>query len=126
ADVVDSWDCIDWPMNQPHTGRHRATQMEVGEAYNYLFRLATDQEFARDHFEESYADFITGTRFVLTTEQDNIIPPNAVVDLMASIYTCPDCAEPIGRKLIRVSEKKSIPCADRSTLLARFYGRIGF
>ena len=90
-DVVDSWDSVDMPMNQMRTGRLRAKNMEVGEAYNYLFRLATDEEFCAQHYNAEYTSMIQKTRFVWTTEHDNIMPTNAITGLMAAIYTCPDC-----------------------------------
>jgi hypothetical protein len=90
-DVVDSWDNLDMPMNQARTGRLRARNMEVGEAYNYLFKLAIDEEAASRQHNTEYAALITGTRFVFTVEHDNVLPTNAVTGLMAAIYTCPDC-----------------------------------
>lgn len=125
VDVVDSWAGIDWPMNQIHTGCLRANKMEVGEAYNFLFKLAADLEFCRSKFNDEYSEIITGTRFVWTTEQDNIIPPNAVLDLMASIYTCPDCGEPIGRKLVRSISHAEVPIEQRVTLWQRFCAWLG-
>lgn len=93
AKVVASWDMIDWPMNQARTGRLEAIGMEVGDAYNHLFRLATDQEFCERFYIPAYSQMIVGTRFVFVTEEDNIQPPNAVTGLMAAIYECPDCGE---------------------------------
>lgn len=90
--VVDSWDMLDWPMNQARTGRLTAKGMEVADAYNHLFRMATDEKFCATFYNPQYTQLIAGTRFVFTTEEDNILPPNAVTGLMASIYACPDCA----------------------------------
>ena len=94
-DVVDSWDMVDMPMNQSRTGRLRAKNMEVGEAYNFLFRLCVDEEFCRRHYGPEYSAMIQATRFVWTTEHDNVLPSNAVTGLMAAIYTCPDCGQTI-------------------------------
>lgn len=94
-DVVDSWDAVDMPMNQARTGRLRAKNMEVGEAYNYLVRLCIDEDFCADHYNDEYTSLIQSTRFIWTTEQDNVLPSNAITGLMASIYTCPDCGQEI-------------------------------
>jgi hypothetical protein len=90
-DVIDSWDNMDMPMNQTRTGRLRSRNMEVGEAYNYLFDLAMNEESAAAIHHPEYASVILSTRFILTTEHDNILPTNTITGLMASIYTCPDC-----------------------------------
>jgi hypothetical protein len=89
--AVESWESIDWPMNQVRSGRLTIPGMEVGEAYNYGFRLATDYDFCVSKYRPDYSQIITGTRFVFTTEDDNILPPNAITGLMEAIYTCPDC-----------------------------------
>jgi hypothetical protein len=94
-DVVDSWDNLDMPMNQARTGRLRSRNMEVGEAYNYLFKLAIDEGESEKIHHPEYTALIQSTRFVFTTEHDNILPTNAVTGLMAAIYTCPDCEEEI-------------------------------
>lgn len=95
-DVVDAWNMIDMPMNQARTGQLRAKNMEVGDAYNYLFRLCTDEDFCLSQYQHpEYVALIQGTRFVMTTEQDNVLPPNTVTGLMAAIYTCPDCGKEI-------------------------------
>jgi hypothetical protein len=94
-DVIDSWDNLDMPMNQARTGRLRAKDMEVGDAYNYLFKLAIDETEAEKAYHPEYASLIQSTRFILTTEHDNILPTNAVTGLMAAIYTCPDCGAEI-------------------------------
>lgn len=93
AKVVDSWDMLDWPMNQARTGRLTAIGMEVGDAYNFLLKMATDKEFCLRHYNPKYTELIIGTRFVLTTEEDNILPSNAVTGLLSAIYECPDCVE---------------------------------
>jgi hypothetical protein len=82
-------------MNQATTGLITSEHMEVGDAYNHLFKIATDREYARKKYTDhaGFLNLIDSTHFVLTTEHDNIIPPNAVQDLMVSIYTCPDCEE---------------------------------
>lgn len=94
-DVVDSWDMVDFPMNQARTGRLRTRNMEVAEAYNFLFRLCTDKEFCLKHYNPEYTELIQGTRFVWTVEHDNVQPTNAITGLMAAIYTCPDCGATI-------------------------------
>jgi hypothetical protein len=90
-DVVDSWDNVDMPMNQTRTGRLRSKNMEVGEAYNYLFKLTMEEDVAASKYHPEYAALVASTRFVFTTEHDNILPTNAITGLMGAIYTCPDC-----------------------------------
>lgn len=90
-DVVDSWDNMDMPMNQTRTGRLRAKNMEVGEAYNFLFKLAIEEEAAAEKYHPEYAALINSTRFVFTCEHDNVLPTNTITGLMSAIYTCPDC-----------------------------------
>lgn len=94
-DVVDSWDNIDMPMNQVRTGRLRTKNMEVGNAYNYLFKLTMDEQACEGKYNAEYAQLILGTRFVFTTEHDNVLPTNVITGLMAAIYTCPDCEKEI-------------------------------
>ena len=95
-DVVDAWEMVDMPMNQARTGRIRAKNMEVGEAYNYLFKLCLEEEeTAKVYAHAEYVSLIQSTRFVWTTEHDNIQPTNAITGLMSAIYTCPDCGEEI-------------------------------
>jgi hypothetical protein len=93
--VVEAWDNLDWPMNQARTAKIVARGFEVGAAYNYLFRLALDREFAGEKYHPGYADIMTGTRFVLSMEDDNIPKSDAVLKLLAAIYTCPDCGKDI-------------------------------
>jgi hypothetical protein len=95
AKVVDSWDTICWPMNQQRTPRLAIIGMEVGDAYNTLFKLATDREFCAKHYDPTSVDLIQRMKFILTTEEDNILPPNAVEGLFAALYTCPDCKKDI-------------------------------
>lgn len=124
SDVYDSWDCIDFPMNQARTGRLRAKGMEVGDAYNFLVRLCIDEDFCSKHYNPEYAALIQSTRFIWTTEQDNPLPPNTITGLMSSIYTCPDCAEPIGGRLVRRSETRRTPIVDARPWLRRAWDAI--
>ncbi len=93
--VVDSWDSIQWPMNQPRTPRIAAKAMEVGAAYEELFDLCVNKATAAKKLSPAFAELVSKMNFILTTEEDNIIPPNAVNDLFAAIYTCIDCGEEI-------------------------------
>lgn len=93
--VVDSWESIVWPMNQHRTFRVVVTGMEVAAAYEELVMRATDRDTADKLYGPQGGDIISSCKFILTTEEDNIIPPNAVEDLFYSLYTCPDCAEEI-------------------------------
>jgi len=90
--VAMSWFNIDWPMNAARTHPISAVGLEVADAYNRLFRLAIDEEYcAIENGDKSYAEFVAKMQFILTTEDDNLIPPNAVTGLFSSIYACPDC-----------------------------------
>jgi hypothetical protein len=94
AEVVDSWDMIQWPMNQFRTGRITMKGMEVASAYNLAARLVTDKKTAYENFGD-YAKHVLKTKFIFTTEEDNIIPPYAVRDLLAAIFKCPDCGQEV-------------------------------
>jgi hypothetical protein len=90
CEVVDSWDMIQWPMNQFRTGRLTIKGMEVAAAYNTLVKLTTDKKTAEENFGD-YAKHVLKTKFILTTEEDNIIPPDAIQKMLAAIFECPDC-----------------------------------
>ena len=95
--VVDSWDALQWPMNQFRTSRLSAVGMEVGAAYNLLTRIVTDRKTATEVLgSKEYADMVLGCRFVLTTEEDNVLPPDGIQKLLTAIYTCPDCGREVG------------------------------
>lgn len=106
--VIDSWDTIQWPMNQPRTPRLSAIGMEVAAAYEYLFRLCTDDEFAQDKLGAAFRNLLSKMNFILTVEEDNVIPPNAVNDLFYALYTCIDCGKQIDLKGTdgRISKEK--------------------
>jgi hypothetical protein len=91
CEVVDSWDTIQWPMNQFRTCRLTVKQMEVAAAYNLLAAICTDKSTAEDVLQRSYAAHVLKTKWIFTTEEDNIIPPDAVMKLFAALFTCPDC-----------------------------------
>lgn len=90
AEVVDSWDMIQWPMNQFRTGRITAKGMEVASAYNMLTKLCIDKKTAEENFG-TYSVHVLKTKFILTTEEDNIVPPDGVRMLLEAIFKCPDC-----------------------------------
>jgi hypothetical protein len=96
--IAESWDQISWPMNTQRSFRLITIGLEVGEAYNNLFKWATDDAAAEEKFTREGADIIASTSFVLTTEEDNIIPRDAIESLFASLYVCPDCGEEINGK----------------------------
>jgi hypothetical protein len=91
AEVVDAWDMIQWPTNQFRSGRIAVKKMEVGAAYNLLVELTRDETLVRRNFGDVYAAHVLKSRWVLTTEEDNIIPPDGVQKLFTAIYACPDC-----------------------------------
>lgn len=100
--AVHSWmQNVHPPMNQGSTQLLTTERMEVGEAYNWLFEVATERASAADRItpDEGFLNLNDSLPFVLTTEHDNIIPPDAIKDLMVAIYTCPDCGK--GLKDIR-------------------------
>jgi hypothetical protein len=88
CEVVDAWDRIEWPPNQFRTPRFTMKRMEVGAAYQQLFEIVMDPK--------RVVEKVVAAPFVFTVEEDNIIPPNAVRDLFASIFTCPDCGAEVG------------------------------
>jgi hypothetical protein len=94
-EVVDAWDMIAWPMNQSRSFRLSAKALEVASAYNILTRICTDKKAATAMLNEGYAEQVLGARFILTTEEDNIVPPYGVQQLLSAIFTCPDCKREI-------------------------------
>ena len=109
VEVVDSWDTIQWPMNQFRSGRLTAKGMEVAAAYNALFGVATDRKMATKvmgAYAGEYIDAFVNAKFILTTEEDNIISPFAVQALLEAIHTCPDC----GREIAAHCAGKKRPC----------------
>lgn len=95
-DVVASWmGHVVPPMNHVTTGQLVTRNIEVGEAYEQLFSIALDRDYAKTKYADESVNVIDMTRFILTTEHDNIIPQNAVRDLFAALFTCPDCGEEV-------------------------------
>jgi hypothetical protein len=94
--VVVSWLSLQWPMNHPHTSIIVAEGVEVAAAYEMLFKWSMNRSWLRKSFEREYADAVASAPFVLTTEEDNVIPGDAVPKLMEAIYTCPDCGGEVG------------------------------
>lgn len=86
-----SWMELDFPMNTARTPILSVRGMEVAEAYNYLFSMCIEEEACTKVNHPAYAELILGTRFILTTEDDNTLPTHAVTTLLGAIYTCPDC-----------------------------------
>lgn len=93
--VAISWMGVATAMNHLNTGLIHCEGLEVAEAYNHLFRLATVRDYALDHYPEEYVKIIERTRYVLTTEHDNVIPGGAVTELFTALFACPDCGEDV-------------------------------
>ncbi len=67
--VVASWQELQWPLNAPHKGVI-CKGREVADAYNALFgAVLNDEEMSK-------------FTYVLTLEDDNLPPPNAVLKLL--------------------------------------------
>lgn len=96
AEVVVSWLSLQWPMNHFRTPLFIAKTMEVGEAYQGLIGATIDRKGLRETFESEYADMLWKAPFILTTEEDNVLPNDTVPQLMKAIYTCPDCGGEVG------------------------------
>lgn len=96
AAVVVSWLSMQWPMNHPRTTNIVLQGMEVGEAYNKLFQFAMTPSDLEQAYDPESAAALARSPFVLTTEEDNIIPGDAVPKLIQSIYACPDCGGEVG------------------------------
>jgi len=94
CEVVDSWDMLVWPMNQFRSGRITVKGLEVASAYNMLTKLVTDKKTAEANFGD-YAKHLLKTQFILTTEEDNVVPPYAVIQLLEAIFKCPDCGQEV-------------------------------
>lgn len=106
-EVVDSWDQIQWPMNQFRSHRLTVKGAEVASAYNALTRVCMEKKLAHEVLGASpYADAVIKSKFVFTAEEDNIIPPYAIKQLLEAIYTCPDC----GLEVAEHCAGKKVPC----------------
>ena len=79
-------DRITWPMNQKRV-KFDAVGMEVGDAYEHLFEVATTHPTSKNW------------PWILTYEEDNTPEPEAFYKLLNAIRHCPDCKEGIGNKL---------------------------
>lgn len=95
--VVGSWDRIQWPVNQKRTGRLDIAGMEVGKAYDWGFKTVCATGTSRMGHPQ-HDQLVDGCKFIMTTEEDNIIPPEAIQMLLDAIYTCIDCGKSIDGK----------------------------
>lgn len=94
--VVVSMLSMQWPMNHFRTHLIAVEGLEVAAAYNRLFGFALNETEMIQSFGREYGKAMAAAPFVLTTEEDNIIPSDAVPKLMEAIYTCPDCGAEVG------------------------------
>jgi hypothetical protein len=88
-DVAANWWTLGTPMNQNVAGLIAVHGMEVAAAYNQLFSYCIDTDAARDKFG-GHAESVISTKFVVTMEADNLPEPDAILKLLAAIYTCPN------------------------------------
>jgi hypothetical protein len=87
---------LQWPMNQFRTNALVAESMEVGAAYNTLVSMVLDRKQLIETFGQEYGEAAHRAPFILTTEEDNLPPWDAVLKLFAGIYKCPDCGAEVG------------------------------
>lgn len=78
VEVALSWLKLQSPVNHQRAWFHRKKQ-EVAAAYNWLVDMAMTNDVAK------------GFRWLVTAEDDNILPENGIIELLAAIYKCPDC-----------------------------------
>jgi len=91
TNVVCSWLSLQWPTNHLRSPLLATENMEVASAYNYLVKLAMDRKQLRQGFQPQYADLFADSPFILTTEEDNVLPSETPIRLLEAIMTCPDC-----------------------------------
>lgn len=91
TNVVISWLSLMWPMNQFRSPLIATEGMEVAAAYNEMVKASMSREMLRKAFAKPYADAFADAPFILTTEEDNVLPGDAVIRLLAAIHKCPDC-----------------------------------
>lgn len=96
--VVASWLSLSWPMNQFRSPLIATEGMEVAEAYNRLVKTSMNKTQLRQAFARDYADAFADAPFILTTEEDNVLPGDVVPRLLTAIFKCPDCAAEVGGK----------------------------
>lgn len=77
CEVVESWNGIIWPMNQARSF-HFAKKYEVGEAYNAFVRTILGH------------DILKRRRFVLSLEDDNLIPYEGIMRLFETLEAGPE------------------------------------
>lgn len=96
SSVFVSLFALQWPMNHFRTNALIAESMEVGAAYNTLIPMVLDRKQLVAAFGAEYGEAAHRAPFILTTEEDNLPPPDAVLKLFAGIYKCPDCGAEVG------------------------------
>lgn len=97
--VVVSWLSLQWPMNHFRSPLLVTEGYEVGAAYTGLVKMAMNRVgLQQAGFPAEYAKMIADCPFILTTEEDNILPQDAIPKLFEAMYTCPDCSGPIDPK----------------------------
>jgi hypothetical protein len=92
--VVVSWLSLQWPQNHLRSPLLATEGIEVGDAYNALVRLSMDRKELRNAFGE-FGDTVADAPFILSTEEDNVLPSDTPIRLLQAIMTCPDCGEEV-------------------------------
>lgn len=96
--VVVSWLSLQWPVNQFRSPLIVAEGAEISAAYNWLFESSMNKRRLRQAFQADFADMFADAPFILTTEEDNVIPSDAIPKLLSAMFTCPDCGKTVDSK----------------------------
>lgn len=95
TNVVCSWLALQWPTNHFRSPLAATENMEVASAYNMLVGLSMSAKELGRAYQPQYAKMFAECPFVLTTEEDNVLPSDIVPKLLEAIMTCPDCGEEV-------------------------------
>lgn len=95
TNVAVSWVSMQWPMNQFRSPLIATEGMEVAVAYNVLIRAAMDRNRLRKVYVRDFADAFADAPFILTCEEDNVLPGDTVPRLMTTMFKCPDCGDEV-------------------------------
>lgn len=95
TNVVCSWLAMQWPTNHFRSPLIATENMEVASAYNMMVKLSMSAKDLGQAYQPQYAKMFAECPFILTTEEDNVLPSDIVPKLLEAIMTCPDCGEEI-------------------------------
>lgn len=111
-EVVTTWLSLGLPANQRCAGLLYARGKEVAAAYESLMAQCTDEETARATFGVHAQNFLS-VKFIVSMEEDNVLPSGGLLELLGAIRTCPDCDN--GEVGVRFNERNEIvECDDGS------------